>query len=131
MERTDELTLNDFWRPLKEKYPDALEHYCTWIDKLKEDVYWKLIFATGNYPKKEPREYGAKTETRQPKAHELPAFLQIGIFLLYVSEHEKYATYTVTGDWQMQMEVYFKNKQWAIDYQKRHANINQLDHGAY
>lgn len=118
MKRTDVLTLKEFWRPLKEKYPDALEHYCHWIDQLKLDVYWKLIFGMNNYPVKEPR-FEGQTETRHPKAHELPAFLQLGIFMQYVYEYEKVVNFPINEDWNVVIERYFKNKQWLIDHRKQ------------
>jgi len=130
MKRTDVLTLKDFWRPLKEKYPEAMEHYKQWINQLKLDVYWKLIFAEQNYPAKEPR-FEGHSEYRHPKAHELPAFLQIGIFVQYVNEHDKYANLNLcesVESYQEIITVYFKQKQSHINHKK---TDNPMDHGAY
>lgn len=110
MQKTEVLTRADFWTPLKEKYPDAMKHYCDWTDQLKRDVYWDTIFCFNSFPAKKLR-YEGHTEHRSPKAHELLAFLQIGIFMQYVVDEGDSFTFDVDVDWKKQIGNYFRIKQ--------------------
>jgi hypothetical protein len=38
------LDKENFWNPLKEKYPEAIEHFCNWIDEYKKEVGWNQLF---------------------------------------------------------------------------------------
>lgn len=55
------LNKEKFWTPLMEKYPEAVEHFCKWIDEYKKEIGWDSIFKEG------------------VKFHDLPYDMQNGI----------------------------------------------------
>jgi hypothetical protein len=61
------LGLDNFWNPMKEKYPHAVEEFCQWIDKYKELVQWKTFMP-------------------EAKFHDLPLDFQFGIFMGYCNQ---------------------------------------------
>lgn len=131
MNRTDILTLSDFCEPLKKKYPEAVQHYCDWVDELKQDIHWHRIFACEvvdesvmvapctvpfNVTAAEHSHVADRsvaTIFRPHKAHELPAFFQVGLLMQYIYEHDKYASFRILDDWAAQIEIYFKNRQYG------------------
>ena len=44
---TFNLNKENFWNALKEQYPEAVEHFCNWIDAYKNEVGWDALFAPG------------------------------------------------------------------------------------
>lgn len=38
------LTKENFWNEIKERYPEAVDHFCTWIDGYKKEVGWNDLF---------------------------------------------------------------------------------------
>ena len=38
------LTKENFWNELREMYPEAVDHFCKWIDRYKEEVGWDGLF---------------------------------------------------------------------------------------
>lgn len=43
----DSLTKQNFWNDLMRNYPEAVEHFCNWIDEYKKEVGWGKLFAPG------------------------------------------------------------------------------------
>lgn len=77
----DTLTKENFWNEVSEKYPKATAHFKRWIDQYKGLNDWEKLFnqncryGTGSpYPDK------------YPKYHDLPTFMQFGIFIQYAAE---------------------------------------------
>lgn len=89
MKRNEVLTLDNFWNDMKAQYPLAMKEYCDWIDQLKIDVDWPMLFA-GTI-----------------KNHNLPAFFQLGVFLQFLSEQTVASTFSVNENWKTQIEVWF------------------------
>lgn len=72
------LTKENFWNELKEVCPEAVEHFCNWIDEYKKEIGWDKLFAPGI------------------KFHDLPFEFQNGILARF--DIEKYTgkeSYTV------------------------------------
>lgn len=68
------LSKENFWNILKGMYPDAMDHFCDWIDKYKEEVDWETLFNNN-------KRWGTGI-----KFHDLPVEMQIGILGRY--EHD-------------------------------------------
>jgi hypothetical protein len=58
----------NFWNPMREKFPLAVEAFCKWIDEYKKIVDWENVI-------------GAKV-----KFHDLPYEMQMGIMNRYFIE---------------------------------------------
>ncbi len=77
----ENLTKENFFNEMKVKYPNAMDHFCKWIDEYKNKVHWDALFhnnASGYH------NYRVKPNI---KFHDLPIGMQIGIFFEYQSEH--------------------------------------------
>lgn len=59
------LNKEEFWNPLYEKYPEAVQLFCDWIDEYKKAVNWNEII-------------GEKV-----KFHDLPYEMQFGLMGLF------------------------------------------------
>lgn len=68
----ENLTKENFFNEMKQKYPKAMDHFCVWIDQYKIRIGWANIF------------HGHMFQT--PKYHDLPIAWQIGIFFQYMME---------------------------------------------
>ena len=62
------LTKENFFNEMKEKYPNSMKHFCDWIDEYKKEVGWIDLF--GNII----------------KYHSLPYAMQYGIWIEYCRE---------------------------------------------
>lgn len=69
------LTKENFWNSMMEKYPKAMDGFCKWIDEYKIKRSWKTIF------------HGHLFQT--PKYHDLPLEWQMGIFMLFLFERHQ------------------------------------------
>jgi hypothetical protein len=112
-ERTDVLSLENFWNKLYEKYPEAAEEWCDWIDQYKDETNLKVLFNERII--KAPVNGFDDLEIIAPKVHQLPIALQVGIFMQFLSERVTYSTFNVRGDWKAQVEKYFECRQLEID----------------
>lgn len=76
----ENLTKENFWNKVNEAFPSEMEAFCKWIDEYKEKVEWKKLF-----------NYGFPNHSRMgwhnPKFHDLPIAMQIGIFFQFAHEH--------------------------------------------
>jgi hypothetical protein len=72
----ENLNKENFWDDIKERYPQAVELFCNWIDKYKEEVGWDRLFANGQYFMEPERNGGHRIDT---KFHDLPFEMQNGI----------------------------------------------------
>lgn len=87
----ENLTKENFWDQLMEKYPEEMKRFCSWIDGYKERTDWKRLFNTGTdytgyigIPGKPVTEF--KKVREAPKYHDLPIAMQFGIFLQFAKE---------------------------------------------
>lgn len=67
------LTKEEFWDPLKDKFPDAFDFFAKWIDDYKEESNWKALF-------------NETPERPAPKFHDLPFEMQNGIIARFELE---------------------------------------------
>jgi hypothetical protein len=67
----ENLNKENFWNDLKAQYPEAVEHFCQWIDKYKKQVDWDVLFCN------------AKRWGERIKFHDIPIEFQVGILLRY------------------------------------------------
>ena len=71
---TENLTKENFWNEMMEKYPEETKRFCDWIDEYKKAVAWDELF--GNvFP-----------TTKKIKFHDIPYAMQLGIWLEYVCD---------------------------------------------
>lgn len=70
----ESLTKEKFWNGLEEKYPKGMEVFKNWIDEYKKKVNWEHLFNYG-FP------CYAKQGWHNPKYHDLPIAMQIGIWI--------------------------------------------------
>lgn len=70
------LTKEDFFNEMKEKFPNAMKHFCDWIDEYKKAVHWNDLF--GNTKIIQREHYWADI-----KFHHLPYAMQYGIWIEY------------------------------------------------
>lgn len=86
MQPLENLTKENFWNSLMEKYPIGMKLFCDWIDEYKKTNNWANLF---NAAKADDREYfdwnGDAVEIEAPKYHDLPLAMQIGIFLEFMA----------------------------------------------
>lgn len=72
------LTKENFFNSMTEKYPQTMTKFCAWVDQYKKDNFWSLLFND------DVMKLGTKEEHVAPKYHELPLALQMGIFTEWV-----------------------------------------------
>lgn len=79
------LTKKTFWDPLEQLYPDGLSFYLSWIDNHKITERWDDLFGPGpRWLSNEPED-PMVMKNGPPKYHQLPAYIQFGIFLEFVN----------------------------------------------
>lgn len=76
----DNLNKDNFWNPMREKYPDAIDHFCKWVDEYKKSVNWDKLFGATARP-----DYVHEA----PKFHDLPIEFQFGIIGKWILEVQK------------------------------------------
>lgn len=86
MKKTDEeiialtgLTKENCFDAIEAKYPKAMKAFKEWLDKYKESVEWEKLFNYGHPAY-------AKQGWHNPKFHDLPFELQLGILFRWGSE---------------------------------------------
>lgn len=75
-----------FWYALSTQHPLQMHDFRNWIDEYKRRVHWPQLFNTGdmmNYG----RMVGDNISQHNPKFHDLPQAMQIGIFIQYTVEN--------------------------------------------
>lgn len=72
-------SLNEnFWNDLKSKYPNEMKVFYDWIDEYKQKVEWNKLFNHGS-------PHYAAMGWHNPKYHDLPIAMQVGIFMQFLS----------------------------------------------
>lgn len=77
----ESLTKENFWDGMNEKYPMAMQKFCTWIDEYKKRVEWDMMFR-----ERHGRDADDNVKFEKPKYHDLPLAMQIGIFGQFSNE---------------------------------------------
>lgn len=83
------LNKENFWNEMYDKYPLAMKDFCKWIDEYKLKNNWgelfnsqfKFIHSTDN-------EGTTSTVISEPKFHDLPLSMQMGIWAEYLDEFQ-------------------------------------------
>lgn len=74
----ENLTKENFWNEMQEKYPKAMKKFCDWIDEYKKENNWISLF--------DAKVQNDGFTVERPKYHDLPIAFQVGIFFEYVSK---------------------------------------------
>lgn len=78
-----DLSKNNFWIEIENRWPGEWNRFRSWIDDYKKKVNWNLLFnSQSDYQDKEGKNAPA------PKYHDLPAAMQLGIFIQYCLEED-------------------------------------------
>lgn len=72
----ENLTKENFWNEMTEKYPIAMDKFCKWIDEYKILISWRSLFNSHDCDC--PSDY-INTDL-SPKYYDLPIAFQIGMF---------------------------------------------------
>ena len=76
----ENLTKENFWNEMMQKYPLATKQFCDWIDEYKKQNNWNKLFNQG---------YNSFTgPIPAPKYHDLPLAMQTGIAIEFMQEHK-------------------------------------------
>lgn len=100
------LTKENFWDEMRAECPEAVEHFCNWIDAYKNEVSWDQLFLPGI------------------KFHDLPIDVQNGIIARFDLEKfsgEKRAA-KVISDLPNQTKSLFRELQAVLNRRKRKLN---------
>jgi hypothetical protein len=65
----ENLTKENFFNDIYEKYPSEVQQFCKWVDQYKKKNNWVGLFGTD-----------------EVKFHHLPLAMQIGIFIQFCAE---------------------------------------------
>lgn len=100
------LTKENFWNSLRDIYPEAVDHFCKWVDKYKEEVGWGALFVPGI------------------KFHDLPYDMQNGIIARFDLEcfNGKATTVAIQENEPVRIQGLFQDLQRAI--LMRHIKLN-------
>lgn len=113
----ENLNKNNFWDALRDEYPEAVAHFCKWVDAYKAEVGWVYLF-------------GEKI-----KFHDVPYEFQLGILTRYELElynnkgagsmdleqgRQKYEQ--IGEEYKVQLRNLFRDLQGSFD--KRAAKLN-------
>lgn len=76
----ENLTKENFWNEMMEKYPEQMKKFCDWIDDYKASVNWESLFGTHKTTD------GGRIvcSYSAPKFHDLPFAMQLGIWAEYM-----------------------------------------------
>lgn len=73
----DNLTKENFWNEMQQKYPLAMNDFCMWIDEYKKANNWSSLFPITK----------RKNHWMDIKFHHLPIAMQMGIWNEYMDVH--------------------------------------------
>lgn len=74
----ENLTKENFWNEMEEKYSLAMEKFHKWINEYKKENNWDKLFNTTELP--------SDYMVEAPKFHDLPFAIQMGIFMQFQIE---------------------------------------------
>lgn len=77
----ENLNKENFWNKLRERFPDAVDFFCKWIDDYKKEVGWNDLFnSNSDYQNADGK------NAQAPKFHDLPFEMQNGILARFELE---------------------------------------------
>jgi len=83
----ENLTKENFWNEMQQKYPLAMKDFCNWIDEYKKTNNWKKLF-NDTYHQTNVKRAGngeiCSIDFSTPKFHDLPIAMQMGIWNEYL-----------------------------------------------
>lgn len=83
----DKMTKAGYWDQLMADYPDQMNDFCTWIDEYKRREGWAILFNTGRLLNRDlVQSLDTSIAIHDPKFHDLPNAMQIGVFIQYTVE---------------------------------------------
>ena len=82
------LTKENFWNEMHQKYPEQMKRFCAWIDKYKARVNWNILFNHQLYGKQYKHSKTSMKQIPAPKYHDLPLAMQMGIFMEFCGEYK-------------------------------------------
>ncbi len=101
------LTKENFFNQMQEKYPAAMKLFCAWIDDYKKENDWAVLFnSDSNWQDSNGKNAPA------PKYHDLPLAMQYGIWLQFNSE---YIAKAKTGSVSIGRDFSFENITMVIE----------------
>lgn len=95
------LSKENFWNKLQEKYPLGMKIFCDWIDEYKKRNNWDLLFCNS---------YLKARNLNQTKFHDIPYAMQIGIWIEFVCERGgcAFEVDLFEYDWRKEIKEYIK-----------------------
>lgn len=99
----ENLTKENFWNDLQERYPEKMKEFCDWIDEYKKENNWNSLF------KPLPGYTGGAVGFKYPKYHDLPFAMQVGIFIQFVDERNLNRKYPFRQAAMETITEYFEN----------------------
>ncbi len=117
----ENLTKENFFDELYERYPLGMKVFCDWVDEYKKRVDWDRVFNGGLTTcvrAYDGNGYDPNGETHAPKFHHLPLAIQIGIWIEFLTETHRlpYRIDLVNTDWRANI------KAWIIKLQLEHEH---------
>lgn len=85
----ENLTKENFWNEMQEKYPKAMKKFCDWIDNYKKENNWEVLFNGHKFTHYSGVDKEIENYTKTPKYHELPLSMQMGIFCQFQFEEQE------------------------------------------
>jgi hypothetical protein len=117
MKITPNLSKENFWNDLFDKYPDAVKIFCKWIDKYKKRNKWNTLFNSDS----DWQDVNGKNAPA-PKFHDLPYAMQIGILIEFLSSYPTVHEFEVedlfTLDWRKNITEFFQMLQQSGECRK-------------
>lgn len=113
----ENLSKENFWDELMKEYPEAVDHFCKWIDEYKKEVNWDVLFSVHC------------SAAYQVKFHDLPFDMQNGIIARYELElfnnaagHGKDAYDSLAQAYRLNIKKIFIDLQSQINKRKKILN---------
>lgn len=96
----ENLSKENFWNDLEEKYPEAMKVFRDWLDTYKQKVHWDDLFGI----------HQRKHYWGDIKYHHLPIAMQIGIFIEFARERGgcEWEVDLFEVDWKEDISGYFE-----------------------
>ena len=89
MNTQENLTKENFWNEMMEKYPNSTDAFCKWIDNYKKENNWEKLFNDSYHQlNKKFASNGelVSVDFDYPKFHDLPIAMQVGIWNQFMQE---------------------------------------------
>lgn len=128
----ENLSKENFWDELMKEYPEAVDHFCKWIDEYKKEVNWNKLFNDSYLQtniKWATNGEICSIDFSAPKFHDLPFDMQNGIIARYELElfnnaagHGKDAYDSLAQAYRLNIKKIFIDLQSQINKRKKILN---------